>query len=293
MKNNYYVYEWIRLDTNEVFYVGKGKNERAYELKEGRNKHFKSVIKNRNVAVVLLHENLTEEEALQYECWYIHEYKYLIGLALTNKTDGGEGVSGWYNGLSDEEKLSYGNNMKKVLKKRYVEKPELRKTVTKKMVEFMKTQKQREVARIKGKEKHKNNPEYFKEISLNYWEKESSRIKAREHIKKLWNDEETRNKILLARKNSNKFKKNVHEANSIRFSGGGNPNSKKVTLNINGEIFKFSCKKEAISYLNKINIQLIHERTGKPVKKVSENLFNKKISKNPYTDYKGNIISLV
>lgn len=28
MENIYYVYEWIRLDTNEVFYVGKGKNNK-------------------------------------------------------------------------------------------------------------------------------------------------------------------------------------------------------------------------------------------------------------------------
>ena len=28
MKNEYYVYEWIRLDTNEPFYVGKGKGNR-------------------------------------------------------------------------------------------------------------------------------------------------------------------------------------------------------------------------------------------------------------------------
>lgn len=36
MKNNneYYVYEWIRLDTNEPFYVGKGKKDRWKNLKE-------------------------------------------------------------------------------------------------------------------------------------------------------------------------------------------------------------------------------------------------------------------
>ena len=29
--NEYYVYEWIRLDTNEPFYVGKGKGNRCYK----------------------------------------------------------------------------------------------------------------------------------------------------------------------------------------------------------------------------------------------------------------------
>lgn len=27
MDNKYYIYEWIRLDTNEPFYVGKGRVE--------------------------------------------------------------------------------------------------------------------------------------------------------------------------------------------------------------------------------------------------------------------------
>ena len=40
MENNYYVYEWIRLDTNEPFYVGKGKNKRCYKLTRGDNHHF-------------------------------------------------------------------------------------------------------------------------------------------------------------------------------------------------------------------------------------------------------------
>jgi hypothetical protein len=30
--NIYYVYEWNRLDINEPFYVGKGKNNRCFTL---------------------------------------------------------------------------------------------------------------------------------------------------------------------------------------------------------------------------------------------------------------------
>ena len=37
MENNYYVYEWIRLDTNEPFYVGKGKGIR-WKSFDRRNK---------------------------------------------------------------------------------------------------------------------------------------------------------------------------------------------------------------------------------------------------------------
>ena len=35
MSNKYYVYEWIRLDTNEPFYVGKGCDDRWKDLKGG------------------------------------------------------------------------------------------------------------------------------------------------------------------------------------------------------------------------------------------------------------------
>ena len=35
-KNIFYVYEWIRLDTNEPFYIGKGCNDRWRNLKRGK-----------------------------------------------------------------------------------------------------------------------------------------------------------------------------------------------------------------------------------------------------------------
>ena len=50
--------------------------------------------------------------------------------------------------------------------------------------------------------------------------------------------------------NSVKFRQNVYEANSIRFSDGGNPNAKKIILRINDVERSFSCKKEAIVNVN-------------------------------------------
>ena len=32
-KNDFYVYEWFNIDTNEVFYVGKGRGKRYKEVK--------------------------------------------------------------------------------------------------------------------------------------------------------------------------------------------------------------------------------------------------------------------
>lgn len=89
----YYVYEWIRLDTNEPFYVGKGKGRRCYRLTRKYNKCFDDIVKTVDVAVNILHENLKEEMALGLEIYYIWLYRDIIGYDLVNITDGGEGCS--------------------------------------------------------------------------------------------------------------------------------------------------------------------------------------------------------
>ena len=114
----YYVYEYIRLDTNEPFYVGKGKRGRWKDIK-GRNKWFIKVVNKYDVAVNILHDNLEEQVALDFECWYIHEYKYVIGYDLVNIADGGEStaLSGELNGMygkkhSDETKKKISDSRK-------------------------------------------------------------------------------------------------------------------------------------------------------------------------------------
>jgi len=92
--NIYYVYEWIRLDTNEPFYVGKGKNDRWCKT-TGRSKYFTSICNKVDTVVHILQENLSENEAFEYECWYINEYRFVDGFSLCNMTDGGEGISGY------------------------------------------------------------------------------------------------------------------------------------------------------------------------------------------------------
>lgn len=102
--NSYYVYEYIRLDTNEPFYVGKGKRGRWKDIKK-RNEWFIKIINKCDVAVCILHDNLDEQTSLDLECWYIHEYKYVIGYDLCNIVDGGESTS-----LKGEDAYWYGKH---------------------------------------------------------------------------------------------------------------------------------------------------------------------------------------
>ena len=105
MDNNYYVYEWIRLDTNEPFYVGKGHKNRCYQLTRGNNNHFNNIVKSIPVAVNILHDNLDEQTAYGLEVWYIREYRDIIGYDLCNINDGGEGCA-----LCGENNGMYGKN---------------------------------------------------------------------------------------------------------------------------------------------------------------------------------------
>ena len=94
MDKSCYVYEWVRLDTNEPFYVGIGEKNRWKEYRKGRrNKKFDIIFKHNKCAVHILHTNLSREIAGQFESWYINEYKYIIGYDICNITDGGEGAT--------------------------------------------------------------------------------------------------------------------------------------------------------------------------------------------------------
>ena len=104
MENNYYVYEWIRLDTNEPFYVGKGKGNR-WKSFDRRNKYFINIVNKIPVVVNILHDNLDEKTAFGLEVWYIREYRDVIGYEMCNFNDGGEG-----NAMKGKNHPFYGKN---------------------------------------------------------------------------------------------------------------------------------------------------------------------------------------
>ena len=113
--NEFYVYEHWRPDTNVCFYVGKGKDSRAWKM-TSRNKWHKSIVSKLlslgfTVDVRIVFKNLLEDEAHKLEKERIQFY----GLEnLCNISDGGEGGSGITKTPEQKEKLS--KSLKEVFK---------------------------------------------------------------------------------------------------------------------------------------------------------------------------------
>jgi hypothetical protein len=90
----FYVYEHIRLDTNAVFYVGKGCGARV-RSKDKRNKHWHSIVEKAGYIGQILVQDEDEELIFLVEQERIDQLKEL-GFKLANKTDGGGGGTKGY-----------------------------------------------------------------------------------------------------------------------------------------------------------------------------------------------------
>lgn len=101
----YYVYEWFIVDTEEVFYVGKGKNKRYKQTKK-RNKFFTDIYNTHDCDVRIVQDNLSEEDAFQKEKDLIAYYRNNTDFRLSNITDGGDGASGYVHSPEVREKIS-------------------------------------------------------------------------------------------------------------------------------------------------------------------------------------------
>lgn len=126
-KRVFYVYEHWRLDRDECFYVGKGKGRRAYNRNE-RNSHWRNIVAKLErigsaYEVRLVATGLFEEEAFALEKERVAFWRDIVDLA--NKTDGGEGISGFVmpedtrNRMSQKAKGRPG--VKSMLGKRHTE----------------------------------------------------------------------------------------------------------------------------------------------------------------------------
>jgi hypothetical protein len=108
-----YVYEHIRKDTNEVFYVGIGsdsKYSRAFYT-HGRNYLWEEVIKKTSYEVKIIEINLDWDSACRIEKELIKKYGRIDcgDGKLTNLTEGGEGFKKSH---SDETKNKIRNSTK-------------------------------------------------------------------------------------------------------------------------------------------------------------------------------------
>jgi len=87
----FYVYEHIRNDTNAIFYVGKGKKERAYRV-NNRNKYWHNIVNKCNgYTVRFIVKDVDEELTYFAEEERIDQLKRL-GIKLANINAGGAGV---------------------------------------------------------------------------------------------------------------------------------------------------------------------------------------------------------
>jgi hypothetical protein len=93
-----YLYTHTRLDNNEIFYVGIGKqkNYKRASFIHNRNIHWKNVTKKTGWTVDIVFDNLTWEEACEKEKELIKKLGRIdLGTGkLTNMTNGGNGNDG-------------------------------------------------------------------------------------------------------------------------------------------------------------------------------------------------------
>lgn len=106
----FYVYAHYTLDTNSLFYVGKGLKQRAWS-KFNRNKYWHNIAQKHGYYVKLLILNITELEALSREKALIRCLKKR-GLCQANLTLGGGGISGFK--FSKESRLKMSKSRRKL-----------------------------------------------------------------------------------------------------------------------------------------------------------------------------------
>lgn len=118
-----YVYRHIRLDKNEPFYIGIGKDgdctfKRAYyKSKQKRNKIWIDIVNKTPYNVEILFDNISWEEACKKEIEFITLYGRInLGTGtLANLTNGGEGTFG----LKWSEKSRLRNSIRQKEEKAY------------------------------------------------------------------------------------------------------------------------------------------------------------------------------
>jgi len=105
-----YLYRHIRLDKNEVFYIGigtdsKGKYRRAYS-KNQRNRMWHGIVNKTDYEVEIVLDDIPDDKIYEKEIEFISIYGRKINKSgtLCNMTDGGEGCLG-FNHTEETKKI--------------------------------------------------------------------------------------------------------------------------------------------------------------------------------------------
>lgn len=119
MTRTYFIYRHIRLDTNQVFYIGIGtvisdnltrmtgdtfraRHRRAFERVKSRSKHWKAVASKTEILVEVMMHSDSVEFVKEKEIEFISLYRP----TLCNQTNGGDGVEGFSHTKDAKEKIS-------------------------------------------------------------------------------------------------------------------------------------------------------------------------------------------
>ena len=116
------VYQHIRLDTNDVFYIGvefdtdkKPANGKRAVSKHNRSSFWKKITNKTSYNTKILYDNISNQEAIEVEKYLIKYYgrRDLKLGKLVNQTDGGEGTVNIIRTSEFREKLRKANLGKK------------------------------------------------------------------------------------------------------------------------------------------------------------------------------------
>jgi len=182
----FYVYEHIRKDTNQPFYVGKGQNKRANSI-YSRNRHWNNIVKKADgFDVNYVIQNIDEELALLVEIELIDVYKRR-GIALCNMTNGGEGVSGLTHKVSEKQKRLQSERMmgnqyaKGLIVADYVKKAVIESNKRRRL-----TGEHKEKLTFKGMKHTEEHKQYIKQKMIGRVFSEETKRKMSEAQKKRW-----------------------------------------------------------------------------------------------------------